>query len=756
MKILNLLIISILICSCTDLSKEDNEFSIVPKPQTLDYRGGQLKIPLELTISDTSGNLSPMVEMAADILAQSSGLEVIPKKEGLIRLGIDPIQENPEGYHLEISGEGVSITGNDMPGLFYGIQSLAQILSPGRRMIPFARIEDAPAFKWRGMHLDVSRHFRDKDFILKFIDMLALHKLNIFHWHLVDDQGWRLEIKKYPDLTEVGAWREDRRGEVWSLDDDQRVTYPEDKALYGGFYTQNDVREIVQYAQERFITIVPEIEMPGHSRAALVSYPEVSCFGYETKVPSGGFVGEQWDFSDPFCAGKEETFEFLQDILDEVVRLFPSEYIHIGGDECSKRRWRECPNCQQRILEEGLENEEELQSYFIKRVEKHLNSKGRKIIGWQEILEGGMDPSAAIMPWRGSSALDICLEAAKGGHEVIMAPSDYLYFNPSLPLEVIYSYHPIPDGLHAEHHKHIIGVQACAWAEHLISDSITENVLVPRMAALSEIAWTQRSIRSWDDFQGRLQSLKASYRQMNINYFVPPPENISPKTVFTKASEVRMERPSEDLILRYTRDGKEPTIRSSVYEGPFELEETVLLKAAAFDSYGQRSEIVEAHFEHQSYRAASFPENLTQGLKYRSFKDRFKSALEIDQKPGPVQSGITSVIGPVFTNDDMDAGLVLEGYIAVPSEGIYTFYTASDDGSVLWIGSELVVDNDGFHGGIDREGNPVCRSGQIALSQGYHPIRINYFDWGGGELLKVFAEGPGLDYQEIPEEILFH
>jgi hexosaminidase len=740
---------------------------IIPKPVYVENLQGQF-ILSDASMISVSGNSEELdglssyfineIESVTGIQLQRAGQQA---EDGSIQLILNESMESPEGYKLSIRPGQLKIEACETAGLFYGIQTFLQVIASGTQgtdqlSVSCMKIEDRPQFEWRGMHLDVSRHFRDKEFIKKFIDLLALHKLNVFHWHLTDDQGWRVEIKKYPELTIKGAWREDRRGERWNLEDDQREPYTPGKPYYGGFYTQEDIREIVAYAEARYVTIVPEIEMPGHSRAALVAYPEVSCFGYETKVPSGGFVGENWDFSDPYCAGKEETFEFLQDIMDELTELFPSEYIHIGGDECSKRRWKECPHCQRRIEDEGLEDEFELQSYFINRIEKYLNSKERKIIGWQEILEGGMDPSAAIMPWKGATALEVSLEAAKGGHEVIMAASDHLYFGPSLSLETIYAYNPIPDGLAPQYQDFIIGVEACAWAEGLVTDAITENVVVPRIAALAEVGWTEASSRNWENFRSRLEILKVKYRQMEVNYFVPAPENLPQKSVFTESVMVRMDAPQEGLVLRFTSDGSEPSIHSKEFMGPFETSETLHLKVAAFDPNGQKSKTVHSSFEKQALRESVHPEDPAPGLAYRSHDKRFRSVHNIDGDKGSEERGILSAIEVVSKNGELDAGLLLEGYIKIPRDGIYTFYTASDDGSLLWMGSDLVVDNDGFHSGVDRDGNLRTLSGQIALSQGYHPIKIGYFDWGGGELLEVLYEGPGVEYQELAPEILFH
>ena len=632
-------------------------------------------------------------------------------------------------------------------------------------ILPSLIVEDHPRFKWRGMHLDVSRHFFSVTEVKKYIDILAMHKLNVFHWHLTDDQGWRIEIKKYPRLTETGAWREDRRGEIWAIDDNQRETYNETKPYYGGFYTQEEIKEVVQYAQDRSITVVPEIEMPGHSRAALVAHPELSCFGYETKVASAGYVGENWDFSDPFCVGNEMSFEFLQNVLDEVIDLFPSEYIHIAGDECSKNRWSQCSKCQVRIKTEGLKDEFELQSYFIKRIEKYINSKGRKIIGWQEILEGGMNPSAAIMPWRGESALEVCVEAAQGGHEVIMTPSDYLYFNAGWPvdkkisglnmdLKSTYNYDPVPKGLDKKYQKSIIGLEACLWSEYTPTFADVEYQVMPRIAALSEIAWTKQEDKNWDDFNRRLDHMKAIYKKMDINYYVASPSGPNIKTVFTDKATVKFDAPAGGVKIKYTTDGTIPTEKSQEYISEFTVEETTTITAASFDQFGQKSKDLILLFEKQDFRQGEIIKNPKSGIKFRTFKGPFKSATLVDGIP--VKTGILESVGIVDKSKSKDAGLILDGYISIPEKAIYTFFLASKDGSVLHINDRLVVDNDGFHKGEDKEGKLIFKSGQVALDKGYQPFTIKYFTWGEGEMLKLYMEGAdGLKY-ELTKEMLFN
>ena len=768
------ILLVVMFSSCNmQRSETVNKVNIIPKPVHVELKKGSfvLSNDTKITCSDELIELGNLFVQQTELISALKPVVTTDVIEvNVIVLNLDKTIEEEEGYKLDISKEKIVISGKNKAGILYGAQTLIQLISSGIHSketikIPCVAVDDYPRFKWRGMHLDVSRHFFTVDEVKKYIDIIAIHKLNMFHWHLTDDQGWRIEIKKYPKLTEVGAWREDRRREIWNIDDEQRVTYDKTKAYYGGFYTQKEIKDVVQYAQVRNITVVPEIEMPGHSRAALVAYPELSCFGYDTKVASAGYVGENWDFSDPFCAGNDASFEFLENVLEEVIDLFPSEYIHIAGDECSKNRWSQCSKCQARIKTEGLKDELELQSYFIKRVEKYLNSKGRKIIGWQEILEGGMNPSAAIMPWRGESALEICVEAAQVGHEVIMTPSDYLYFNAGWPagnsisglnmdLKNTYGYDPIPHGLEEKYQKSIIGLEACLWSEHTLTFKDVEYQVIPRIAALSEIAWTKQENKNWDDFSRRLNDVKAIYNKMDINYYIASPTGPADKTIFTDKAVVKFDSPSADIVIKYTIDGSLPTEKSKEYVSEFVVEETTTVTAASFDQFGQKSKDLTVLFEKQDYRQGKIIENPQSGIKYKTFNKRFRSATLVGGTP--VKTGVIETVRIVDKNKSKHAGLILDGYINIPEKAIYTFFLASKDGSILHINDRLIVDNDGFHRGEDKEGNLIFKSEQVALDKGYQSFTIKYFDWGEGEMLRLFMQGSDGKKYEVTKEMLFH
>ncbi len=441
---------------------------------------------------------------------------------------------------MKAGPKGIYIGGDNEEGVFYAVQTLIQLLPVERQQaldVPYLEINDEPRFGYRGMHLDAARHFMPVDFIKKYIDYLALHKLNTFHWHLTDDQGWRLEIKKYPKLTEVGAWR---NGSLVGR-------YPgngNDNEHYGGYYTQEQVKDIVAYAAARYITVIPEIELPGHCSAAIAAYPQLSCFPDEpTVIPQGmasrlslhlqasgqkKLVQETWGtFEDVFCPS-EYTFQFLQDVFDEVMSLFPSRYIHIGGDECPKAAWKRSAFCQQLIREKNLQDEKGLQSYFIRRIEKYLNTKGRRIIGWDEILEGGLAPDATVMSWRGEKG---GIEAAKLGHQVIMTPGNPLYFDhkQSLiedsvtfggynPVELVYAYEPVTGKLNADEAKYVLGAQANVWTEYITNTSKVEYMIFPRMAALSEVLWSPKEKRDPADFEKRLPQQFKRYKLWKANF----------------------------------------------------------------------------------------------------------------------------------------------------------------------------------------------------------------------------------------------
>lgn len=534
-----------------------------------------------------------------EIEAAAGGDSAVPA--GAIGLRLDDLGERlgPEGYLLEVAADGILLRAAAPAGLFYGVQTLRQLLpaaierpggAAGARSwpVPCVSIEDKPRFSWRGAMLDCSRHFFPKEFVLRWIDILAAHKLNTFHWHLTDDQGWRIEIKAYPRLTEVGAWRVDREDKYWNAREPQQ---PGEKATYGGFYTQDDVREIVAYAARRFITVVPEIEMPGHSKAALAAYPELSCTGGPFTVQPGGY----WPITDVFCPGDERTFEFLENVLAEVVELFPGPFVHIGGDEVDKAEWRRCPKCRARTKVEGLADENELQSYFVRRIEKVLNAEGKRLVGWDEILEGGLAPRATVMSWRGTEG---GIAAAQAGHDVVMSPTSHCYFDyyqgdPAreplaiggfVPLSKVYAFEPVPDVLTPDEAARVLGGQANLWTEYVADGRHAEYMALPRLAALAEAVWSAKDRRSFPDFAARFGGLLARYDAAGLNaarsaYRVTVRAGLDPGR---GRSVLRLETEIPGLAIRYTKDGSDPGPSSRLYSGPIVLKRTAEVRAAAF------------------------------------------------------------------------------------------------------------------------------------------------------------------------------
>ncbi len=518
----------------------EREISIIPKPARMEINKGNFIISSTTKILVEAGNeeikrigeyLTNMINNAStfNLRVEEFTGEKIPLNAILLSIVNDDERLGSEGYELSVTENSVILKAIKPAGLFYGVQTIRQLLpveiESAKKVenivwsIPCAILRDIPRYAWQGMHLDVCRHFMPKEFIKKYIDYLAMHKMNTFHWHLTEDQGWRIEIKKYPKLTEISAWRKETL-----IGHYRDKPHKYDGKVHGGFYTQEDIKEIVEYAKSRYINVVPEIEMPGHSIASLASYPELSCTGGPFEVRT------IWGSSeDVYCAGNEETFHFLEDVLSEVIALFPSEYIHIGGDECSKGRWEKCPKCQARIKAEKLKDENELQSYFIKRIEKILNTNNRKLIGWDEILEGGLAPDATVMSWRGMVG---GIEASRQGHDVVMSPTSHCYFdyyqgNPEveplaiggyLPLEKVYSFEPTPDDLTTEEAKHILGAQANLWTEYIPTQEHAEYMVFPRISAIAEVVWTPKELRDWDDFIMRMGKQFRRYDILNINY----------------------------------------------------------------------------------------------------------------------------------------------------------------------------------------------------------------------------------------------
>ncbi|MCD2422267.1 family 20 glycosylhydrolase [Niabella pedocola] len=585
-----------------------NEPAIIPRPAVITTQPGFFQLNAATKIGVPSGNAPArkLGELLSQAIKDQTGLLIpVAEKNGpasntlFIDLG-KPDSMGKEGYQLTVQNKSIVLRASESNGAFYGIQTLLQLLPSGQSAlttrpvpIPAVTIIDRPRFEWRGLMLDCGRYYYSMNFLKKLIDYMAMHKMNVFHWHLTEDHGWRLEIKKYPKLTDIGAWRTTTEFSQGRLNGTPT----------GGYYTQEQAKELVAYAAARYVTIVPEIEMPGHASAALVAYPELSCTGGPFKTLT------RWGIQkEIFCAGNEKTFAFLEDVLKEVTAIFPGAVIHMGGDEAPKDRWKSCPKCQQRIRDEHLKDEHELQSYFVKRVEKIFTAQKRNYIGWDEILEGGLAPNAWVMSWRGIKG---GIEAARQRHNVVMAPYDYYYLDyyqgkPSLEpnaifdhaintLEKVYGFEPCPQELTAEEARFIKGVQGNVWSEFIHTPEKVEYMTFPRAAAIAETGWTPKERKHWTDFARRMETQYQRYDGLNINY-AKSAYNVWQTTVLdsvTNTAAISFKTNSYQPEIRYSTDGNEPTAQSTLYTGPFKVKAPVLIKSATFKNGKMISKVYE-------------------------------------------------------------------------------------------------------------------------------------------------------------------
>ncbi len=678
-----------------------------------------------------------------------------------------------EGYVLSATSYGVMLGAFTPTGLFRGAQTLRQLVTKGDDggwRLPGVKVRDFPRYQWRGMLLDCCRHFMSKEYVKRQIDLLAYHKLNVLHWHLTEDQGWRIEIKKYPKLTEVGAWRRITRDSekpdfVGERETDGRilpVPFPadlppaeieqlaQDGKRYGGFYTQEDVKEVVAYAKSRYVTVVPEIEMPGHSMAAIASYPELSCTGGTFEVST---VWGVWD--DVYCAGSDRTFEMLEDVLSEVIELFPSQYIHIGGDECPKARWKTCPKCQARMKAEGLKDEHELQSYFVRRIEKFLSGKNKRLIGWDEILEGGLAPNATVQSWRG---MDGAIAAARAGHDVISSPTTHCYLDyPQWPMpggpaffrnitaETTYRFEPTPAELNEEQRMHILGVEGNMWAERAPQPRVDWQVW-PRLAAIAELGWSPTERRDWTDFQRRMTAHCTRLDALGVRYFVPAPLLIArgddATFTFDDEASVEFDLTACPGTIHYTLDGGDPTPQSPAYTAPFRLTADTIVKARTVLVNRRASELVTISFRKLQTESAVPSPDAKPGLLCRIYEGHWLKLPAFGELK-PVETSTCEQVSPECSKRKRDYAIVLEGFIEAPAEGVYTFWLKSDDGSRLSIHERVMIENDGLHAATEL-------AGRIKLAQGRHPIRVEYFQGDGSQILELSWQGPGGERQPVP------
>lgn len=736
MKTLFLLCATAALClfaSCESPTKQmpyNQGINVIPKPLSLVQNEGSFKVTKSTKFYASTPEAKTIATFFASKIESSTGYDLAISEEEVssnaIALLIDnSLEVNDEGYTLVATDKLVSIKAKTAKGLFYGMQTLMQLLPAEIESttvvngiawtLPCVTIKDEPRFAYRGIMLDPCRHFIPVENIKKQLDVLALFKINQFHWHLTEDQGWRIEIKKYPKLTEIGSKRVDGEG-----------------TEYGGFYTQEQIKEVVAYASERFINVIPEIELPGHALAAISAYPELSCKG-DSLSPRIIWGVEE----DVYCAGKEETFKFLEDVISEVVTLFPGEYFHIGGDECPKVRWEKCPLCQKRMRENKLKNEHELQSYFVQRIEKVLASHGKKMIGWDEILEGGLAPSATVMSWRGE---DGGIAAASMDHDVIMTPGsngmylDHYQGDSKIEpvaiggytlLEKTYSYNPVPDTLVGLGKSNFVkGVQGNIWSEYMYTTDLMEYRIYPRILAVAEIGWTPLEGKDYKDFERRIDNALVRLDCHGINYHIPQPEQPGGSINFVaftdKATlEFKTTRPVKVV---YTTDGSEPTATSAVYSTPLEFNESATLKIRSVLPSGKMSPVRTITVEKQTLAPAKEVAATKPGLKmkvtYGYFLESSKLESVTDWKESTIKD-LFEIRSVEKTDESMrnvkQYAAVASGYVNIPEDGVYIF---SSDNEEVWIDGKLLINNGGEVKRFSRHDSSV------ALAKGLHEIKV--------------------------------
>jgi hexosaminidase len=766
--------------ACGDVStkmrlKEYNQgINIIPKPDSLTQHEGTFRLNVKTSFYAVAPEAKTVASFFASKLQTSTGIPLnVSDKESsknVISLLIDAsLDVNDEGYTLDVTPLSATVRAKTPQGLFYGMQSFMQLLPAeieSREVVedvwsvPCVSVKDEPRFGYRGIMLDPCRHFMPVENVKKYLDVLSLFKINRMHWHLTDDQGWRIEIKRYPKLTETGATRVEGEG-----------------FEYGGFYTQDEVREIVRYASERFITIIPEIELPGHEMAAIAAYPELSCGG-QTLSPR-----VIWGVEDVvLCAGKESVFEFLENVFKEVVTLFPCEYVHIGGDECPKSEWKKCPLCQKRIREEGLTAkdgytaEERLQSYFVQRMEKTLAKYGKKIIGWDEILEGGLAPTATVMSWRGE---DGGIAAAAMDHDVIMTPqNDGMYLDRyegdykidpvtiggKATIETVYRYDPVPDTLVKQGKVHFVkGVQCNTWSEYMYTEELREYRIFPRILALAEIAWTSSEKKDYKDFERRINNAYVRLDAYHINYYIPLPEQPGGSCdfiAFTDKTTLEFTT-SRPIKIVYTTDGTEPTPESSVYEAPLEFTESGTLMIRSILPSGKMSPVRVITIEKQELAAAVEVGNRKPGLKVKLTKGMYLKSSEIDGISDWRETSINrlrEITMAVKTSESMrnvnQYAAVASGYVDIPEDGVYYFSSELEE---VWIDGKLLINN----GGEVKRFSRSDRS--VALAKGLHKLKAVFLghiiggwpsNWNNGDI-RIRKAGDDRFKSVRPEQLFY-
>lgn len=750
------LLFNIFISSC---SQPLEKTTIIPTPVSTHLGKELYDFKKTSTISINDPSLIPAAEYLKSIFKEHIDF-VIEKGNEKADVVLKKTNNNQKegSYSLDIKKNKINIESSSYYGIIHAISTIRQLLpvevesqsSNIKITLPTISINDEPRLAWRGIMLDSSRHFWTIKEVEKLLDLMALYKLNKFHWHLTDDQGWRIEIKKYPLLTENGAWRKlneqdygcIKQAKVTYQDDyllpDDRIKTINGDTIYGGFYTQEQIKNTINYATQRGIEIIPEIDMPGHFLAAIEQYPYIGC---------DGLIGWGSFFSSPICVGKDGTIDFCKDILKEVFELFPSQYIHIGGDEVDKTNWNKCQDCQKRIKEKELTSAEELQAWFLREIESFSLSQGKRVIGWDEIMSDGLSDKSIIMWWRENNPSAIPT-ATSVGQNAINSCNTNLYFDydqTSETLKNLLEYRPILTNLPEKQQNLILGVQANIWTEWIASFKHLEYMLVPRIFALSEIAWSEPNlVPSITEFQDKIQSHFNRMDLLNINYRVPDIEKFYHINSFVNDTIIRLYSPLKSAEIRYTTDDSLPTEKSSLLQDSITLTNSTNFTFRTYRKNGTASDIYKTQYIKLNYYDPIEPEITGNGLNLRWYNYKGDTCYDID-KASLVK---TFVVDSVFIPSEAaipdgkpgNIGFIYDGYIDIPSTGIYTFSLLSDDGSTLKIHDKIFIDNDGSH-------YPTEIIAQVPLKKGLHPIEIRYFDIDGGTI-SFYKLGEG-DKREI-------
>lgn len=735
----------------TSIPSTAQQPSIIPQPNQMVMGNGTFVVKKNATIGCENAQLRPAAQYLSELLGQATGYRfMVVNGKGTIQLTLATTGKAGT-YKLTVDKRGVCIEGNTYRGVINGIATLRQLFDQKiestapvkgyKWTLPMVSIQDEPRFEWRGMELDCSRHFFSPDEVKRLLDVLALYKIDKMHWHLTDDQGWRVEIKRYPLLTTNGAWRIYNNQDTvciqkaaaqdapnMEIQKSKTRTDSQGNLVYGGFYTQDDIRSIVDYAKVRGIEIIPEIDMPGHSLMAINNYDGLSCF----KQTGWGRL-----FTTPMCPGKDTMLEFCTNVWSEIFDLFPSKYVHIGGDEVDRTNWTKCPDCQKRMKDNGLTTEAQLQTWFNHYMEDFFTRHGKQMIGWDEIIEGGLTPTSAVMWWR-SWAPKSPKQTTAHGNQLICTPNTQFYIDyeedrNSIP--AILGFEPM-QGLTSAEQQLVLGVQANLWTEWVPSVDRMWYQAFPRMLAVAELGWAKKGDIDVDDFNRRMVSHLPRLQTLGVSYRIPDLRGFYNTNVFTGTEQVSVTCPDPTATVRYTTDGSIPQATSTPYEGTLTVDKTTHFIFRTFGSDGRKGDMVKCSYIKENYAPSVVAANTEKGLlaTWHDYTGADCAGIEKAEKKG------TYVVDDVKIPNEVSGniGLIITGYIDVPADGVYTFALLSDDGSYLKIDGQMVVDNDGEHSSREI-------IGQHAMCKGKHPIFVRYFDHNGGTLRLRVMDKKGND-----------